>query len=1032
MAAVYRNGKWIDDAEEEKQQQPLAAPIGLDIAGRNRWEQEQSLQAGIRQGEAAAAAGGDQRPFWATDLGMAASDTGKVLANAVVGLGTDYADLAAGVGDLVVQAGSLATGNGWDWNKVMDDSDNPWTQWRRETFRTESQAGQAISNLTRIGTMMVALPKVGLKGLAMPFKAAGRVGALGEVGEAAKGIGNLFTKLDDLANAKQAGKVGARLEALEKTFQKKTAASKAAGRALRNDWLGLTYADISRGLEKAPELKGVADWFDNVKTSTKALTQLSKGTPGAKIRSISEALAWDAFAAFNVYGEGDAQFDETLGDWAMSSGMPWLQQVGSLTSTVAEDNGMIRKGKQMLEGVATGVVLSGALDMARVYRYAKNFKAATPEQRRLIVEAMNLNADEIGGSIGKTLSAGREPVGLLAPEAQDAARLRSLDQLYAQVDQQRQQSSIQQDWMAERVRQQAAAQARGVPRLTGGPDDLNSPVQNRLAQMDGLASAFDEDPLYQEWLIQRVPTDELMPPAIGGNPALEQFRNQGPMPTGAPVQNDAAAYKAWLEEKARLPDAELDPRVQQSLRRLEGIGELAPVQPGVGGALGQPAAVEPVQITDLRPPEPTVTPDTIRSAFQRDAYRAFTQSLELTFEEGPDGVMRSMAEQTRQLMPRTRVDALEYLLKFRPAANEYGVINAADSVWTNFIYDRGLAEGWATIDPDTFSIKFNRKAAAELDRGQAALKQAEALDEAETLARYNAVDIEETFKAAQQENPLEIDAAQTARLAEAELDPAKELATRDAIKAGIEADGIDNYEELRLSEADAAKLGGAMGDEEVVREMLGTTLDSVDPATVEKAASGRGWVVFDRNGEVLGTARTRGAAQKIADQQAKRDRDALLARARQMEADGIDEVVDTAVGDPIYDSDIVGRIKLTDAQIAAVQGIVPQLDGLLDEAWVARRGKSAFFNINELGPQKRTFELTQGDMRALQDGIRNAMEAAGPLKGSPRLRALRNLADKLDTEMKLIEPQARAERFVNDLTANTSKYIDHGEFCDFF
>ena len=205
MAAVYRNGKWIDDAEEEKQQQPLAAPIGLDIAGRNRWEQEQSLQAGIRQGEAAAAAGGDQRPFWATDLGMVASDTGKVLANAVVGLGTDYADLAAGVGDLVVQAGSLATGNGWDWNKIMDDSDNPWTQWRRETFRTESQAGQAISNLTRIGTMVVALPKVGLKGLAMPFKAAGRVGALGDVGEAAKGIGNLFTKLDDLANAKQAG-----------------------------------------------------------------------------------------------------------------------------------------------------------------------------------------------------------------------------------------------------------------------------------------------------------------------------------------------------------------------------------------------------------------------------------------------------------------------------------------------------------------------------------------------------------------------------------------------------------------------------------------------------------------------------------------------------------------------------------------------------------------------------------------------------------------------------------------------------------
>lgn len=988
MVAVYRNGKWIDDAEEEKQAvQPLAAPIGLDIAGRNRWEQEQTIRAGIQQGEAAAAAGGDQRPFWATDLGMAASDTGKVLANAVVGLGTDYADLAAGIGDVVVQAGSLASGNGWDWNKVMDDSDNPWTQWRRDTFRTESQAGQAVSNLLRIGTMVVALPKVGLKGIALPFKAVGGVDALGEVGQAAKGIGNLFTKLDDLANAKQAGKVGVGLEALEQTFQKKTGASKAVGSALRNDWLGLTYADVSKGLEKAPELKGVADWFDNVKTSTKALTQLSKGTPGAKIRSISEALAWDAFAAFNVYGEGDSQFDETLGDLAMSSNMPWLQQLGSLTSTVAEDNGIIRKGKQMLEGIATGAVLSGALDMARVYRYAKNFKSATPEQRRLIVEAMNLNADEIGASIGKTLVADGRVQGVMKPTG--------LTGLQEEVFKAREAEQLKADFRAQQV--QLAEQQRAASQIVPA----------------GQAPQVFETPGV---------------PAVDGQGLnVEQLlANQGM------VANAPEALPAGAEAAGMLPPG-------QTAGMLPGGPEAQPggaPPAGLLGAGGPPVPVtpdmQPVQVTELRPPEPTVTPDTIRSAFERDAYRAFTQSQELTFEEGPDGVMRSLAEQTRQLMPRTRVDALEYLLKFRPAANEYGVINAADSVWTNFIYDRGLAEGWATIDPDTFSIKFNRKAAADLDRGQAAIKQAEALDEAEVLARYNTVDVEESFRAAQQENPLEIDVDQSARLAEAELDPAKELATRDAIRAGMEADGIDNFEELRLSEADAARLGGAMGDEEVVREMLGTTLDSVDPATVEKAASGRGWEVFDRNGELLGTARTKGAAQKIADQQAKRDRDALLARARQMEADATDEAVDMAIGDPIYDSDIVGKVKLTDAQISAVQGILPQLDGLLDEAWVARRGESAFFNINELGSQKRTFELTQGDMRALQDGIRTAIEDAGALKGSPRLRALRNLADKLDTEMKLIEPQARAQRFVNDVTANTSKYIDHGEFCDFF
>lgn len=1029
MTAVYRNGRWVYDDQEQQQSSVLSAPVGLSVTQQARWEQENAAKQSIQQGEQLAAAGGDNRPFWATNVGMAASDTGKILANAGIALGTDYLDLAAGLGDLVVQAGSFATGNGWDWNKVMDDSDNPWTQWRRNSFKTESQAGQAVSNLLRIGTALAALPKVAAKGAALPFKTLGKAEKLGEVAKAAEGIGNLFTKLDDLANAKRNPLAAAGLEAVEKGLQKGTAGQKAASRALRNDWLGLTYAEISQGIAKAPELQGAADWFDTVKTSAKALTQLQKGTPGAKIRTIGEALAWDAFVALNVYGEGDSQFDETLGDLAMSTGIPWLQSIGSATATYAEDNGMVRKVKQLMEGVVTGAAVSAVLDMARVYKYASNFKKAGTAERAKIIEALNLNAQEIGDSFGKTLTAGQEPAGLLASEAQDAARLRSLDQLYAQVDQQRQQSSVQQDWMAERIRQQSAAQARGVPQLPGGPEDLNSPVQNRLAQMEGLASAFNEDPLYQEWLRQRVPAEQLMPPSAGANPALEQFSKQGPIPA-ATGPDDLAAYKAWLEEKARLPEAELDPRVQQSLRRLEGIGELAPVQPGLGGALGQPAAMQPVQVTELRPPEPTVTPQTIRSAFERDAFRAFAESQALTFEEGADGVMRSLADKVKAVMPRTRVDALEYLRTFRPTANQYGVVPAADSVWVNFIYTRGLQEGWATIDPTTFAVKFNRKAAAELDRGQAVLKQAESLDEAVALARYDAVDVPESFRAAQQEQPLAIDQAQTERLAAAELDPAAELATRDAIKSGMEVDGIDNFEQLRLSTAEAAKLQGALSDEEVVREMLGTTLDSVEPALVQKADTGRGWEVFDRNGELLGTARTKTAAQKIADQQAKRDREALLSRARQMEADSSDEVINTVIGDPVYDSDLVGKIKLTDAQINAVQGILPQLDTKLDDAWKARRGESAFFNINELGPQKRTFELTQSDMKALQDGIRSAIDEAGNLKGSPKLRALRNLADKLDTEMKLMEPQARAQRFVNDVVADTGKYIDHGEFCD--
>jgi hypothetical protein len=536
---------------------------------------------------------------------------------------------------------------------------------------------------------------------------------------------------------------------------------------------------------------------------------------------------------------------------------------------------------------------------------------------------------------------------------------------------------------------------------------------------------------------QLVPFDQ--GPQVFSTPGVPQVEGQGLdmgqlMANQQMVNQSQEVLPAGAEAAGMLPPG-------QTAGMLPGGPESRPpgADPaGLLGAGGPPATIDPiqpVQVTEIRPPEATVTPDTIRSAFERDAFRAFTESQELTFEEGPDGVMRSLTTKVKELMPRTRVDALEYLQTFRPAANQYGVVPAADSVWVNFMYERGLAEGWATIDPATFAVKFNRKAAAELDRGQAVLKQAAALDEASDQVRYEEWLWNKEFVNGNPQMRPEVQDSlgkMEARDAydEWEANRAIRNAESDAVKAGMEVDGIDNFEQLRLSEADAAKLQGQLSDEEVVREMLGTTLDSVEPATVQKAETGRGWEVYDRNGELLGTARTRGAAEKIAEQQAKRDRDALLSRARQMEADAADDVIETAIGGPVYDSDIVGKVKLTDAQINAVQGILPQLDTLLDDAWKARRGESAFFNINELSPQKRTFELTQGDMQALQDGIRSAIDEAGNLKGSPKLRALRNLADKLDTEMKLIEPQARAQRFVDDVVADTGKYIDHGEFCD--
>ena len=993
MAARWDSEKrqWVFDDDNGSSTAVLAPPQGLDYAGEVAWANQQQQKDELRSAEMAAQQGGDQRPFLAQNAGQFAGDLGKIAANAVVGLGTDFLDLGAGVADLVRQTASIVVTGQIDENvNVFDDSDNPWTQWRRDTFRTETQAGQAISNLVRLGTMITSLPKVAISVPAKALGAVGSVKALGGVAGAATSTSNWLTKLDDLANAKKVSNAATALGQVEKTFQKGSAAQRAAGRAIRNDWLTLTYQDVAKSV---PEVGG---WMDDVRQSAKAWTQLSKGTPGARIRTVGEALAWDAFAAFNVYGEGDAEFDETFGDMLSSTNIDWLRALGNTTATYAEDSALTRKAKQMLEGLVMAPVLNGIIDQYRVYRYAKNFRTAGDGERRLIVEALNASSQEIGDSIGRTLVSQGRVAGVRMPGA--------MTDLQFQVDQARRSQAAKNQFLQDVQQAQArqAANSQIVP-FEQGPEVFAAPGEAPAA-----AGLNAEQLLANQQMAAN--SQEALPGAPG--PA-------GMLPEGQAQQLLAGG------PEARPPGA--------PPAGLLGAG---------GGEMLPPPT--PAQVVDLgpRPPEVTVTPQTIRNAFERDAYKAFMEAQELTFEEGPDGIMRSMAEleqQVRQLMPRTRVDALEYLNNFRPAANQYGVVPASDSAWMNFLYDRGLNEGWASIDPDTMAVRFNRKAAADLDRGDLVMDQATKLDEAtlyeEWLWNKELVngnpqmrpEVQDNLAAKEARDAYDNwEAQQAAMPPELKVDQATVSAQEEALRAGQNLSQFDTAEDLRLSAADAQALQGLMDDQTVVREMLGTTLDTVPVPEVRKAEIGRGWEVFDENGELLGRTTTKRQAEQIAQKQLQQNRDAMLARARQMEVDATDEMMNVTIGNPVFDSDIVGKVKLTDAQIRAVQGILPNLDQKLDDAWKMRRGKDAFFNINELGPQKRTFELSQGDMLALQNGIRDVLQEAGDIKGSPKLRALRNLADKLDTEMKLLEPQARAQRFVDGLVDDTRTTLDNG------
>lgn len=1061
MPAVFRNGQWVWDDQSQmmldQQEQfdpysvlPKTTAQQMEEVQQQKAAQEEARWADVQQG-------GDTRPFWAPNAGAAASDTGKILANAGIAIGTDYMDLVAGIGDLGTQTLSALSGKGWDWNQVLNDADNPWTAWRRDVFRTESKAGQAVSNLVRIGTALIALPKVAAKGATIPLQA-GR--SLPAVGKTLGGISELVTKLDDVMKVKP-GAVQDAAAGIAKGFQKGTAAQKASSAVAANTWLAATYDDVGRAIQKAPELKGFQEWMSNVRQSSKALTQLTRGGASARIRTVGEALAWDAFVAFNVYGEGDAEFDETLSDLIYSSGNPYLQALVSPLTTSVEDTGLALKAKQIAEGLGTGAVVNGIIDMARVYRFAKQFRGATGAEQKAILEAFNAKAAELGEGLGRQV-AGEQ---LLMP----GGRL-TTDELLDQVTGAREANDFS---LFARAREAYLGSQARVATPPQGP----SPVPG----MDG--AAYDES-------VMRATGARSLPAAAG---------EMVPSPGGAlePLTPGMQPVSVRELQAPMLPGVEQGqlPGAGPGQAQLPGGPEAKPPGAPPAGLLGAGGGelLPPVQrasVVDItpRPPEPTVTPQTIKTAFERDAVRAWREAQELTFEEGPDGVMRSLAKKVEQLMPRTRVDSIEYLQKFRPTMNEMGVIGASDSVWMNFIYNKGIAEGWASIDPDSMQVRFNRAAAASYDRGEAVSKQAAALDEALALQTFeqrfadriagiegqkneildqaedlryqqwladrdaqnglsmqpqvqDALQGMEQGQARQaydaweaQQAAAQADDANAARQAydawEAQQD-GNRLLQEDAIAEGLKVDDIDAFEQARLEQA-ARAVTNPVDDETVVRDMLGTTLDSVEPATIERAPNGRGWVVIDRNGEILGEARTQRAARQIADRQSRMDREALINRARQMEADANDEVINVLPGNPVRDSDLVGSLSFTEPQVRAVRGISPEVDRMLDEAWMAQRGEGAWFNVNDLGKTKRTFEMTQGQMDRLMVSLDDAIAQAGALKGSTRLRVLKTLRDKLDTQVKLLEPEARARRFVNDLLGDAEQFSKHGEFCDFF
>ena len=586
---------------------------------------------------------------------------------------------------------------------------------------------------------------------------------------------------------------------------------------------------------------------------------------------------------------------------------------------------------------------------------------------------MNEQSQELAEGLSKVGPASK-PSSSLDPQ--------QLDGLYNMLQGTKQSQSYLNDLNAEQLLDLQRRQQQGQPKLPGGPD-------------------FPDDAVGQ------------------GRLPGQQFSEQGLLP------NDGLATR---NVDVGIVDDPMAP------------GQAAQLPPGQSPAGALSPAVEPVQVRDVTgqkglPParsplqelkqgmevasqRPLVTPQTISAAFRDDMNATFK-----TLYQGGN-ISGSLAEGMRrvqQLVPNTRVDAIDLLTENPLRFNDAGGTQVPESIWYNAVINRGLKEGWATIDPLTMDVVYVRGRALSLDRGDRSINLAKSIDQIVDTDKY-----EEWLESVEPMNPGSMDPKVQKDLAkkeaieaydkyeDGEYQRSKVSAERQSAKAAVEANELEITEAQRLDAAGAAAAKVGPTDDELMTENLGRLIvemnggQPIKPPSIEKAPTGRGWVMTDEKGEVIQSFTTKRAATKAADKAKKDQAEALLAKAKQMETDESPQRASYYMGDPILDSDIKGTVKLSKTQV----------DELLKYSDVMRRE----FRMN-----KNTFEMSMTEMNQLADGVR-ALIQTGEIAGN-RLRVLRNILDKMETSMKLIEPLARAKRDVDVLADEASYFYKNDTFC---
>lgn len=965
--------KWLPGSRPQAAANVM--PMGMSLADQTMWQvQDAQRQANAKADQAFDDRVADKKPLFASDPGK---EFVNIAGNALFGLATDYVDLGLGAVDALRAGASVATGQKrgdalyFDPTEIFNDSDNPLTRLRRETFKTESQAGEAVSNIVRIGTSLLAVPKVAAKGVALPFQGVAKIAGMGDkvekIGAVAEKIFNPLAKREGIEDVMKG------LNVVSSGMGE--AGQKAIKTAVNNEYLLATLDDIGKAAIKSPKdaagLGMVERWMAN---TADAVTKSFRVPGKSTIRTIGEALAWDAFVAFNVAGEGDQSMDSTIGDMLTTSGNKWLEALGAPTTTYASDPAIAIKLKQMAEGLVTGAALEYAMGLGRIWRFANDYRRASPEEQAKILNAFKGYAQPIGNDLGKLLPPSPKG-GAMVPTPWRNPRAPEPDQLPPGA--------------------QGPFQGRSGPETVGSNEPPGAMVQSgvvpaevQIPEGGGVLTGTPERPALPEGSrgLPGTPERPALPGTGGSSAGITEPQRgvvQGLTDQG---RQDIQAFidsgdKSQYIQAANIQINPTDSRFVYTPAVMKDIA--AQVLDNVRLAAGATA--------EALPPW---TAAGLREGIQSIINLVSSQEGGLTPE-----LVRALQEGVVAKLPQRRTELLDLLTSDTTRLNASGMQSAADSIWVDYIKSRSLKEGWGQIDPETFQLKFKRSEAFRQDSDDAIFKQSQALDSIADDANFPVVPVDQ---------PTEILRYQAETGVPIDMEAS-------ALIASQEADNLANSEAARqamLGRTADKSLPQRLGDAEAVQAFLGDSLDNLAPQpTVQRAAQGRGWEVLDPEGQVLSRATTKRQADLDAQKNYELLRKNVIAQARQAEIDDTAKALNVAVGNPIVDSPITAKVKVSEAQARAAAGIDPELDKLLQTV----TGKTG------------TVELSITEMNRLSSVLSDAIKnATGPQKN-----ALNKLSSRLSTAMKLAEPEARAQQTAQWLADQAKTQLTEGIFCDF-